>query len=320
MSKIIYSDKNSYGVFNLYEDHMEFSYKALGMGNAKDYYFDYEDIVKFEFISSGTMLYKFLHLILKDGKEYDFYISKKVTDEWSTHLNKLLNNKKDDTNTERTKEKKSKSYNVEVIHYNGKYSIPLETRLYLEPTAIRLDRKTEVINIPYNAILNLAEDHNKIIIMCNHGKKYVITETDYVDEIMKCIQDSMDEVDYDKNAAIEVADALGNVTYNSKKSNRKITIAICVIVAICLICFTSCTITSSNQETKAKECIAKIYPEDADQYSCKYSHIGKLVNCEDGTGLLNLQLYESQDGDRFIVRGDTGNGKYIILNDDCFGE
>ena len=215
-------------------------------------------------------------------------------------------------------EKGHNSYDVDVIYFKNGYSVPIKTQVDLEADAIRFDSKTTITYIPYNAILKLDEDHHSIILTCIHVNKFVIRGSDNTEEIVNYIQNKMDEIGYDKTSAIETRDAIGNVTYNSKKFETKSLIIMAIIVAICVTCFVSCSVTSSKQVEKAKRCLARIYPKDADKYSCSYTILGPLVNCK--YGIVELQLYDSTDGNnRYIVRGNLGNGQQLILNNDCFG-
>ncbi len=90
MKEIVYEDSNIYGKFVLYRDYMKFDYKALGMGKAKEYIIKYNEVKSFEFTNSGTIPYKFLHIELISGENFNFYIKKKMVEEWEEHLNSLL--------------------------------------------------------------------------------------------------------------------------------------------------------------------------------------------------------------------------------------
>lgn len=124
MKEIVYEDSNIYGKFVLYKDHLEFNYKALGMGKAEEYNIKYKEIKSFEFINSGTIPYKFLHIELISGETFNFYIKKKMVEEWEQHLNSLLNKKKQNTSSkeEITQEidSKDKSSTIYVDNKFGK--------------------------------------------------------------------------------------------------------------------------------------------------------------------------------------------------------
>ena len=307
MGKIIYSDKNVYGTFTLYEDHMEFKYKALGMGKARDYDFRYEDIVHFNFISSGTIPYKFLHLIVNDGKEYDFYISKKVTDEWTNHLNELLKKESNSNKIETVKTSKQETIKTSKQederlnnndNKNNKYDVNLflpkgqcKATLIIGDTDLKIESSNEILFIPYTSIISLQKTSaGDIKVIANNNYSFVI-RCDNIERLYNDLQDIKESVSHDISSKIKIEDVFGNDLIKAQGNQNKVKIiaVIAVVVAIVLM-FRSCGGGSDVASTISWD----IQQQDmALGYGTKYN-IGEL---------LSTSCVEDEE---------DGNGRYII--------
>lgn len=304
LGKIIYSDKNVYGTFTLYEDHMEFKYKALGMGKAREYDFRYEEIVNFDFISSGTILYKFLHLVVNDGKEYDFYISKKVTDEWTNHLNELLKKESNSNKIETVKTSKQETVKTSKQederlnnddNKNNKYDVNLflpkgqcEATLIIGDTDLKVESSNEILFIPYTSIISLQKTSaGDIKVIANNNYSFVI-RCDNSERLYNDLQEIKESVSHDISSKIKIEDVFGNDMIKAQVNQNKVKIiaVIAIVVAIFLM-FRSCGGGGSDAASTISWDIRQ--QDMALGYGTKYS-IGELLSTscvedeEDGKG------------------------------------
>lgn len=205
-------------------------------------------------------------------------------------------------------------YNAVVFLANGQVNADVS----LTNSDVLVDDGGEVLNIPISSIIRLSLEENGNIKIYSNNNSNLVIKCENSQELYDRIKKLKSKTTYKTTSNVGVKDVFGNdVLKAQKKKNNTMLIVYGIIAVVVFFIFISSISTGSTQEKRAEECIAKIFPTNASSYKCKYSHIGRLVNCENG--LLHLQLYESDDGKRFIVRGEVEKGKYVVLNKDCFG-